>query len=260
VLLASWNNNNPRVVAGKLREAIEAWEKLQAEGAESTGDPLDVAELDRADRFYPDDGLVLRVNTRDLPREVPQESRWADAWNQDYAWFTRDEARSIVPEDPEPGRTRDVPRPIVERLARFHLLDNVRGQTTPFPARAVEEARMTSRVTEVDGDVVTLRLEGRTRTSDEGRWPVRGERDRDRPEAQRRGMDLELLGFARYDLAQGRFLDFEVVAVGSRWGATRYNGRSRDLDPAPFGVVLGLAGDAHAERVAPEHFWGYGWR
>ena len=33
-----------------------------------------------------------------------------------------------------------------------------------------------------------------------------------------------------------------------------------NLDPAPFGAVLSLAGNAYADRVAPEHFWGYGWR
>jgi serine/threonine protein kinase len=40
----------------------------------------------------------------------------------------------------EPGRTREVPRPLVERLARFHFLDNVRRQTSPFRARAIEDA------------------------------------------------------------------------------------------------------------------------
>jgi hypothetical protein len=50
------------------------------------------------------------------------------------------------------------------------------------------------------------------------------------------------------------------VAVGTRWGGTQYNGRGRDLAPAPFGAVLSLAGESRAERVAPEHFRGYGWR
>ena len=259
-LLASWNNNNPRFVARKLREAVETWERLKAEGrTRPDGTRLDVARLDRADRHYPEGGLVLRVNTRDLPREKPPEGRWADAWNQDFAWFTRDEARRFLPEVPEPGRSHEVPRALVERLARFHLLDNVRGQTSPFPARAVQEARLTGRVTGVEGDVVALRLEGRTRTEHEGRWSIRGYRDMRSPGSQTRGLEAQLLGFARFDLKQGRFVGFEVVAVGTRWGGTQYNGRSNDLDPAPFGVVLSLAGDAHAERVAPEHFEGYGW-
>ena len=258
--LASWNNNNPRFVASKLREALEKWERLKAEGREFAGeDPLDPTRLNRADRFFPEGGLVLKVNTRDLPRDPPQEGRWADAWNQDFAWFTRDEARRFLPEVPEPGRSHEVPRALVERLARFHLLDNVRGQTSPFPSGAVQEARLTGRVTGVEGNVVALRLEGRTRAEHEGRWSIRGDRDRRGPGTQARGLEAQLLGFARYDLERGRFVGFEVVAVGTRWGGTQYNGRSDDLDPAPFGVVLSLAGDSHAERVAPEHFEGYGW-
>ena len=154
--LASWNNNNPRFVARKLREALKNWDKLKAEGRKFSGeDPLDIAQLNRADRFFPEGGLVLKVNTRDLPRNPPQQGRWADAWNQDFAWFTKDEAGQFLPGEIEPGRTREVPRPLVERLARFHFLDNVRGQTSPFPARAIEDATLTSRVTAVHGDVVS---------------------------------------------------------------------------------------------------------
>ena len=80
------------------------------------------------------------------------------------------------------------------------------------------------------------------------------------PSTQERGLEMKLLGSARFDRKQGRFVGFEVVAVGTRWGGTQYNGRGNDLAPAPFGVVLSLAGESRAERVAPEHFHGYGWR
>lgn len=259
--LASWNNNNPRFVARKLREALETWDRLKAEGRKFSGaDPLDVAQLNRADRFFPEGGLVLKVNTRDLPRDPPQQGRWADAWNQDFAWFTQDEAREFLPGKIEPGRPHEVPRALVERLARFHLLDNVRGQTSPFPARAIEEATLTSRVTTVEGDVVSLRLEGRTRAVQQGNWSIRGYRDMNRPSAQERSLEMQLLGTARFDRKQGRFVGFEVVAVGTRSGGTQYNGRANDLAPSPFGAVLSLAGESRAERVAPEHFRGYGWR
>ena len=165
-----------------------------------------------------------------------------------------------MPGEFKPGRTHQVPRPLVERLARFHFLDNVRGQTSPFPARAIEAATLTSRITAVHGDVVSLRLEGRTKAVQKGDWSIRGYRDMNRPSIQERGLEMKLLGSARFDRNQGRFVGFEVVAVGTRWGGTQYNGRGNDLAPAPFGVVLSLAGESRAERVAPEHFHGYGWR
>jgi hypothetical protein len=260
-LLISWNTNDPRVVASKLRQAIARWEKLQAERGPAADQPrLDAAQLARADRHYPDGGLVLRVNTRDLPRDPPQEERWASAWNQDYAWFKKEEARRFVPQTLKADQSCQVPRALVERLARLHFVDNVRGQTTLFPQWSVQQAELTSRITAIEGDVVTLRLEGRTKTNEEGRWPVGGYRDVDQPSVQKRGVELSLLGHARYDRAREKFVSFELVAVGTRLGGTQYNVRTGDLDPAPFGVLLTLAGDTKAERIPPEHFAAYLWR
>jgi hypothetical protein len=260
-LLASWNNNNPRFVARKLREALTKWDQRKTEGRKfSSEDALDIAQLNRADRLFPEGGLVLKVNTRDLPRDPPQQGRWANAWNQDFAWFTKDEAAQFLPAEIASGHTREVPRMLVERLARFHFLDNVRGQTSPYPASAIRDATLTSRVTAVDGDVVSLRLEGRTKAVHKGDWSIRGYRDMNKPSGQERGLEMKLLGSARFDRKQARFVAFEVVAVGTRWGGTQYNGRGNDLAPAPFGAVLSLGGETRAERVAPEHFRGYGWR
>jgi hypothetical protein len=258
-LLASWNKNDPRFVARMVREALENWDRLKAQGRKFLGeDPLKIAQLNRADRFFPEGGLVLKVNTRDLPRDPPQQRRWADAWNQDFAWFTKDEAGQFLAGEIELDRTYEVPRTLVERLARFHFLDNVRGQTPPFPACAIEDATLTGRVTAVDGDVVSLHLEGLTKAVQKGDWAIQGFQDMNQPSGQERGLDMKVLGSARFDRKQGRFIGFEVVAVGTRWGGTQYNCRDNDLAPAPFGAVLSLAGESRAERVAPEHFRGYG--
>lgn len=260
-LLISWNTNDPRVVASKLRQAVSKWEQLQKSGrAIDMAPQLDAAKLNREERYYPANGLVLRVNTRDLPRDVQQEARWSDAWNQDFAWFKKEEARQFVPQPTSVGETCQVPRALVERLAQLHLVDNVRGQTTHFPTQAVREAKLTSRITAMDGDVVEIRLEGRTRTHEAGRWSVDGYRDANQPAAQKRGMELALLGRASYDRKLEKFVALELVAAGTRYGGTQYNEREDDLDPAPFGALLTLAGDSEAEHVPPEHFGAYGWR
>jgi hypothetical protein len=257
--LASWNKNDPRIVARMLRKALKNWDRLKAEGREFLGeDRLEIARLNRADRFFPEGGLVLKVNTRDLPRDPSQQGCWSDSWNQDFAWFTQDEAKQFLAGKIGPGRTRKVPRTLVKRLARFHFLDNVRGWTPPFPARAIDDATLISRVTAVDGDVVSLRLEGRTNAVQTGVWSIRCFEDMNRPSRQERGLEMKLVGSARFDQKQGRFVGFEVVAVGTRWGGTQYNRRDDDLAPAPFGAVLSLAGASRAERVAPAHFRRYG--
>jgi hypothetical protein len=92
----------------------------------------------------------------------------------------------------------------------------------------------------------------------EGQWPVDGFQDRDRPSPQERGLDAALLGRATFDQGLGRFVAFELVADGERFGGTQYNARGDDLGPTPIGFVFVLAGDD--ERVEPASFWEYGWR
>jgi hypothetical protein len=63
--------------------------------------------------------------------------------------------------------------------------------------RAIEDATLTSRVTAVDGDVVSVRLEGRPKAGQNGDWPIRGFDDMNRPSRQERGLEMKLLGSAR---------------------------------------------------------------
>ena len=243
VLLASLNSNDPERVVGMLRRALDKWQTLSREERLLPDDPQkQVADIKRPERFYPKDGLVLYVTSSDLPRaaekEKPAKEDWRQlAWNQDYAWFTRGEARQFLPAEPQVGKKHDVPVPVLHRIVCAHLVDNVRGQTAPFEVSQVKQARLTTEVTAIEGPTVTLRLEGETWTSDEG--------------PRKHGLKTRLLGKAAYDVAKERFVTFEMVALGSRWGGTQNNSRRGDLDEAPIGILFTLAGDGPCERVAP---------
>lgn len=243
VLLGSINSNDPERIADLLEKSLAKWKTLSREERLLAGDPeKQVTEIKRPERFYPKDGLVLYVTSRDLPRatqaEAPANADWRQfAWNQDYAWFTQSEAKQFLPPEPAVGKKQDLPLPLIHRIACAHLIDNVRGQTSPFDESHVKKARLTSEVTAKEGDTVSLRLEGETLTSMEG--------------TRNHGLDMHLLGSATYDLKKARFVKFELVAVGTRWGATQLNGRRRDVDPAPIGVLFTLAGDSSCERIAP---------
>jgi hypothetical protein len=243
VLLGSVNSNDPKRIADLLERSLAKWGTLKREERLLPADPRDqLADIRRPERHYPEGGLVLNVTSRDLPREKakpsPARARWRElAWNQDFAWFTRAEARQFVPAEAKVGKRQGLPVPLLHRIACAHLIDNVRGQTSPFEEGQVKKARLSTEVTAVDGDVVSIRLEGETRTAVEG--------------GREHGLDMRLLGRATYDLSRGRFRTFELVAVGSRWGGTRYNGRRGDADAAPIGILFTLAGDGPCERVAP---------
>jgi hypothetical protein len=253
VLLASVNTNDPAKMAETLEKALAKWKSLSKEERLMPKDPdPQPADRWRWETKYPADGLVLRVNARDLPREKKARDWRSAAWNQDFAWFTKDEARGFLEEK--------VPDKLVRRIVRCHLIDDVRGQTGPFENREVEKAELAAKIENNEGDVVTIRFTGASRASAKGKWPIAGFSDMNSPTEQTRGYETTILGRATYDRKKERFTAFELVAVGTRWGGTQYNGRTDDLDPAPMGVTLVLAGDAPADRVPPAFIWAYGWK
>jgi len=263
--------HDARKVETLMRRGLERWEKLPPRERLMAGEVLaravaDLGEVERSSQ-YPRDGLVLSVICRDLPRSSrPGNSSSRNAYNQDYAWFRKAEARAFLPRQPVKGARQEVPRDLVERLARFHFVDLVRGHTASFPHKAVERADLTAEGVEAKGTLVSLSYRGRTRTAEvhegvhvEGKWNAKGPGI---PEPQTRGVDARLEGQAVYDLKAEKFVAFELVALAQRWGGNAYNGRldERDFGPAPMGVVLRLAGDSAAERVPPLYFKSYGWK
>src|SRR5262249_24525912 len=113
----------------------------------------------RPERRPPESGLVLEGFVRDLPRKTgPVEPKLAALWNHDFAWFTREEVRSMIPEAPTPGQRHRVPDKLVRRLARLNLLDSVRGinDARSFDDKHVEKAEMFMSVVRVEGDVLHL--------------------------------------------------------------------------------------------------------
>jgi hypothetical protein len=213
VLLGSINSNDPKRVLDLLEKSLAKWETLSREERLLATDPRkQLQAIKRPERFYPEDGLVLSVTSRDMPRnadepkaEKPRVARadWREtAWNQDFAWFTKTEARQFLPTVPKVGAKQDLPAPIVNRIACAHLIDNVRGQTSPFDESQIKKARLTAEVTAIDGTTVSLRLEGETSTAV------------DVP--RKHSLDMRLLGTATFDLTNGRFVVFELVAVGVR--------------------------------------------
>jgi hypothetical protein len=263
--------HDSRKVEALMRQGLEKWGKLSAAERLLTKEEHAKAVAELADvegsTQFPQDGLVLRVFCRDLPRSPkPSTSPSRNAYNLNYAWFRKAEARAFLPERLVKGDRGNVRRDLVERLARFHFVDLVRGHTASFPQRAVEHAEITAEVIDVQGQLVSLGYRGRTRTSEvhdgvhvEGKWNAKGPGI---SEPQTRGVDAKLEGQAVYDLKAERFVSFELVVVAERWGGNAYNGRldEHDFGPAPLGFVLQLAGTGAADRVPPLFFRSYGWK
>jgi hypothetical protein len=252
-VLAAINSRDPQRMIEMMQTALQRWSVLDVQdGAPDRrlpGDPLPDYVPARPSR-YPEGGLVLRLAARDLPRDVDErKDDWRKhAWNLDYAWFTVDEARSLVPEARTPGATKQAPWEIVRWLARFHLRDFVRGEPSVWPEEAIRDGELTVRVIRAEPDRVRLALRGTIRLQYEMRW-VRPEEGEERRSDC--GFDATLVGEAVWDEALGRFTAFDLVAAGLRWGTNQYNNRADDLGPAPLGIAFTLAGAAPRDRTPP---------
>lgn len=238
-LLGSTNERDAKVVAAMLKMALESWERMDRKDRLLEKDP---AKEPQGRSLYPEGGLVLQVYSRDLPRKDGGEAKgyWAGAWNSDYAWFTKDEARAMVP---APGSKLEVPEPLARRIARSHLTDNVRGESRPFEPDQVRKAELGAVVVRAEGDLLHLRLEGAMSAEEKGNWKIKeGE------VSTARGYDMKLFGRATWDAKQGRFTAFDLAATGPRWGGWNHS-RTGDLESNPMGVSFRLA--PGADRVPP---------
>ena len=253
-VLVAKNSRDPREMEAMLHQARRRFDLLaEADGATNAA----IAELPdftpaRPSR-YPEGGLVLQLSTRDLPRAIDnRHDDWRKhAWNLDYAWFTRDEAREIVPALRVPGTCQPVPESVVRRLARFHLRDFARGEPPAWPKDAVRRAELETTILEVGGDnhdLVRLALSGVVHLSWQWRWH---DRMRDEDRQAENGLDVQLYGEATWDEEASAFIAFDLMAAGSRWGTSQYNSRRDDLEPAPLGIAFTLAGDEPRHRTPP---------
>lgn len=249
LFLASINSTRPEAVLRMMEKALAAWAALpEAKRYLPTPPPARTKDAKRVEHLRPKHGLVLRVHARDL-RPAGTSNDWrAHAWNTDFLWYSKAEVRAIFHEvaTGDAGKRVELPPPFGQRIARFHLLDNVRGQTPAWSLGKVRVALFHAWRERSEGGVVRLRLEGRGETGAPFSGPLQGT-----------GFVGTMLGWMDYDVASATVTHFELVAVGQRWGATRYNGRQDDLAPSTLGIAFTLAGSTPADRVAPTHGWQY---
>ena len=141
-----------------------------------------------------------------------------------------------------------IPDPLAARLARFHLVDNARGQTLPYAVEEVRQAWIEVEVTGREGNIVELELRGATEMVAEGPWLL-GEclwkPKREFP----RGIETTLAGRATFDLDAHTFTVFEAIAFGRRFGRSNMNGRGKDATPSVVGFHFALA--RKGMRIAP---------
>jgi hypothetical protein len=248
-LLAYKNaGQNADIMRDVLRQALVAWKKLPEE-ARKPG--MVVPEAEKVDRRYsrklPEGAAVVKAYTRILDHDPKGgfckgtcETLGGDKAARDHLWLTAADLKALT-RDVKAGDTFSLPPSLVERIVRFHLVDNTRGEPPFWKKDEVRRSEVTLTVVEATDKRVQLRLEGTVLLAT----------DADSAKAAR-GFDVRLLGYLSYQRSSDTLERFDVVAIGDCWGEGTYTRNARK-GRMPLGIVFELAGaDPSAAHVPPQ--------
>jgi hypothetical protein len=233
-----------------LRRGLQEWRSLPATQrrpgavkveAQGQTDP-------RFGRMPQAGGLIATVYTRILDRTP--DGGWCkgscatpggDLAARDHLWLTAAEVQALVPAQPKKGDSLPVPAGIAERLLRFHLLDNTRGEPPFWGREEIRSQRLTLTVQEVTPTSIQLQLEGAVLLAS-GAEVARSER----------GFEARLRGQISYHRTRKSIERFDVVVLGDHWGEGHYTRGARP-GRTPLGIAFELApGDSPADHVPPQ--------
>jgi hypothetical protein len=232
-----------------LRRGLAEWNQLPDN--ERTPGAVQVGDQGKPDQRYnpspPPGGLVLNVYTRILDADSKSgfskgtcKFPGGDLAARDHLWLTAADCKALLPAEPKEGDKFPLPARLAERIARFHLVDNTRGEAAMWEAGHIRSLELMVAVVAVTPMAVRLRLEGSAVLATKA--------DIGRAES---GFDAKLLGYLNYNRDRKAFDRFDVLALGDHWGKGPFT--SARPGRTPLGVVFELSGGAApADRVPPQ--------
>ncbi|MCA9189690.1 MAG: hypothetical protein R3E01_24465 [Pirellulaceae bacterium] len=164
----------------------------------------------------------MRVHAKNLGGCEPTDDRWKQlfqsALSRDNLWITQEEHDALV--------RGEIPKALQERIARFHLVDNTRGEPPMWN---------TNEIRNLERALTRGYLTGSARLDTK-----RGDR----------GYDVQLKG--KIEVRDGRVVRFDIVALGDFWGEGTYT-RGAPKGRFPLAISFTLADGADiANHVPPQ--------
>lgn len=220
-LLLYNNNRDPDKVRRLMKEKLA--EFAASDASRGGAEAIPTSKVDARYNVHPPaGGLVIRVQAKVLDGYEPTTNRWQSifqtALSRDNLWLSASEHQALA--------RGEIPPAVRERIARFHLVDNTRGEP---PMWTKEEVRQ-----------MDLRLRDGKLTGAAHLKTGRGDR----------GYDAQLLGVV--EVNEGKVVRFDMVAKGDFWGAGPYTGGA-PAGKFPLGISFTLAdGTDLADQVPPQ--------
>lgn len=198
-LLVGWNNRDVPKMQRHLRKALEGYE------------PPETGELKQdEDRAYarpvPEGGAVVDLFTR---------SSEIRTMGRDHLWITKSEIDALA--------KGTLPDALARRIARYHLVDNTRGEPPHWKRDEIRESTFALKDGVLTGSV---KLGG-----------------------EERGYEAKIDG--RVEMKDGRLARFDLVVRGEFWGEGIYT-PGAPKGKFPLSIAFTLEGEGEASRVPPQ--------
>jgi len=215
-LLGYNNNRGGDRIRRMMKKALEGFEAPAAV----------VIKRSKVDARYnpkpPEGGMVVRVQSKVLGGYEKTEDRWRkifqDTLSRDNLWVTKEEQDALAA-----GR---VPPALQKRIARYHLVDNTRGEPPMWKADEIRSIEFSLKDGRLSGSVHLETASGE------------------------RGYKVSLLGHV--EKKNGKITRFDLVALGDFWGEGTYT-RGAPKGRFPLGASFTLAdGSDIADGVPPQ--------
>ena len=215
-LLAFTNNRGAQRVQRMLQTALQKHQ------------PVKVAAITKGlpDTRYnpqpPEGGLVVRVTSKILSgyEEPENEFRriFQTSLGRDNLWIRADEHTTLA--------KGQLPKSLLKRLARYHLVDNTRGEPTMWRENEIEK---------LEGKIINGQLRATVQLK-----TAKGDR----------GYHTQLLG--KLEIKNGRVTRLDLVAKGQFWGEGTYT-RNAPKGKFPLAIAFTLAdGKDAADTIPPQ--------
>lgn len=215
-LLAYNNNRGPQRVRRVLKDALARFKPDDAA-------PIQAGKPDaRYNPKPPEAGLVVRVRAKVLDGYDEPNDQWQQifqrAVSRDNLWIRADEHKVLAQ-----GK---MPSSLAKRIARFHLIDNTRGEPPMWKDDEVKKLDLKSDDGRISGSVSVATADGK------------------------RGFDAQLFGVV--EAKDGKVTRFDMVAKGDYWGQGRYTpGAPRGKFPLAVSFSLADGSDT-ADHIPPQ--------
>lgn len=210
------NNRGSDRVSRMMKDALKKYK------------PTSTATIEKktVDKRYnpkpPEGGLVVRVRAKILDGYEPTTNQWRQifqsAVSRDNLWISKKEHQALV--------RGEVSLSLQKRIARFHLVDNTRGEPPMWRDAEIQSIEM-----KLSEGKLTGKVHLKTKNGD-------------------RGYVVELLG--KVETKADKVVRFDVVALGKFWGEGTYT-RGAPKGKFPLAVTFELAdGKDIADSVPPQ--------